>query len=112
MVARVGLCLYQSVIGMLFVVCETVTHLRRCDGTRLVLREISKNKTVWSPISHDWGHHVAGEERPLSRTSKLDFETLLYFSSQPDGSPGYVASVSVSDPGMDLPPVFVDGKIY
>ena len=36
---HVGLCLYQSLIGILFVVCETVTHLRRCGGTRLVPRE-------------------------------------------------------------------------
>ena len=66
---------------------------------------------MWPPISHDWGHHVAGEEKPLSRTSKLHFETLLYFSSQPDGSPNYVTSVSVSEPAMDLPPVYVDGQI-
>ena len=65
---------------------------------------------MWSPISHDWGHHVAGEEKPLSRTSKLHFETLLYFSSQPDGSPDYVTSVSVSESAMHLPPVHVDGQ--
>ena len=45
-------------------------------------------------------------------TSKLHFETLPYFSSQPDGSPDYVASVSVSEPAMHLPPVYVDGQIY
>ena len=39
-VLAVGLCLYQNLIGILFVVCETVTHLRRCGGTRLVPREI------------------------------------------------------------------------
>ena len=66
---------------------------------------------MWSLISHERGHHVAGEEKPLSRTLKLDFETLLYFSSQPGGSPDNVTSVSVSDPGMDLPPVLVDGQI-
>ena len=33
---NVGLCSYQSLIGTLFVVCETVTHLRRCGGTRLI----------------------------------------------------------------------------
>ena len=55
---------------------------------------------------------MAGEEKPLSHTSKLHFETLLYFSSQPDGSPDYVTSVSVSKPSMHLPPVYVDGQIY
>ena len=44
-------------------------------------------------------------------TSKLDFETLLCLSSQPDGSPDYVTSVSVSEPAMHLPPVYVDGQI-
>ena len=57
-------------------------------------------------------HHVAEEEKPLSRTSKLHFETLLFFSSQPDGSPDYVTSVSLSDPAMHLPPVHVDGQKY
>ena len=57
---------------------------------------------MWSPISHDWDHHVAGEEKPLSRTSKLHFKTLLYLSSQPDGSSDYVTSVSVSEPAMHL----------
>ena len=69
---------------------------------------------MWSPICHDWVHHVAGdsgEEKPLSRTSKLYFETLLYFSSPPDGSPDYVTSVSVSEQAMHLPPVYVDGQI-
>ena len=37
---RVGSCLYQSLVGILFVACETVTHLRRCGGTRLVSREL------------------------------------------------------------------------
>ena len=54
---------------------------------------------------------MAGEKKPHSHTSK-PFGTLLYFSSQPDGSPDYVTSVSVSDPGMDPPPVYVDGQIY
>ena len=66
---------------------------------------------MWSPISHDWGHHVAGEEKPLSHTSKLHFPTILFFSSQPDGSPDYVTSVSLSDSAMHLPPVYVDGQI-
>ena len=55
---------------------------------------------------------MAGEKKPLSRTSKLHFETLLYFSSHPDESPDYVTSVSVSEPAMYLPPVYVDGQIY
>ena len=67
---------------------------------------------MWSPISHDWGHLVAGEEKPHSRTSKLHFEALLSFSSLPDGSADYVTSVSVSDPAMHIPPVYVDGQIY
>ena len=67
---------------------------------------------MWSPISHDLGHHVAREEKPLRRTTKLHFETLLYFSSQPGGSMDCMTSVSVSDPGMDLLPVYVDGQIY
>ena len=37
-------------------------------------------------------------------------KTLLYFSSQPDGSPDHGTSVSVSDPAMGLPPVYVDGQ--
>ena len=53
-----------------------------------------------------------GRKKPLSRTSKLHFETLLYFSSQPDGSPDYVTSVSVSESAMHLPPVHVDGQTY
>ena len=53
-----------------------------------------------------------GEEKPLSRTSNLHFEILLYLSSQLDGSPDYVTSVSVSEPAMHLPPVFVDGQTY
>ena len=47
----VGLCLYQSLIGILFVVCETVSHLRRCGGTRLVLREIIIKLYVASNLS-------------------------------------------------------------
>ena len=66
---------------------------------------------MWSPISNDWGHHVAGEEKPLSRTWKLHLRN-SYFSSQPDGSPDYVTSVSVSEPAMNLPPVYVDGQTY
>ena len=37
---------------------------------------------------------------------------LFYFSSQPDGSPDYVTSVSLSEPAMDLPPVYVDGQSW
>ena len=47
----VGLCLHQSLIGMLFVVCETVTHLRRCGGTRLVTRGIRVKLNVASNLS-------------------------------------------------------------
>ena len=65
---------------------------------------------MWSPSSHDWGHHVAWKETPLSRTSKLHCENLLYLSTQPDGSPDYVTSVSMSEPAMHLPPVYVDGQ--
>ena len=43
----------------------------------------------------------------------LSFHTyIFYFSCQPDGSPVYVTSVSVSEPGMRLPPVYVDGQTY
>ena len=89
-------------------VCETVTHLRRCGGTRLVPREIIIIKLyVVSNLSllgppRGWG----------GKAPQPHFETLLYFSSQPDGSPDRVTSVSVSDPAMDLPPVYVDGQIY
>ena len=34
----------------------------------------------------------------------------LYFSSQPDGSPDHVTSVSEGGPAMRLPPVYVDGQ--
>ena len=47
----VGLCLYQSLIGILIVVCETVTHVRRCGGTRLVPREIIIKLYVVSNLS-------------------------------------------------------------
>ena len=54
----VGLCFYQSLIGILIVVCETVTHLGRCGGTRLVPREnklyvASNPSRLVSP--HGWG---------------------------------------------------------
>ena len=103
---HVGLCLYQSLIGILFVVCETVTHFRRCGGTRLVPRKIIiklyvVSKLSWLGSPRGWG----------GKDLQPHFETLLYFSSQPGGSPDYVTFVSVSDPAMDLPPVYVDGQI-
>ena len=62
-VRHVGLSLYQSLMGTLFVVCETVTSLRRCGGTY----GSPSNYNIyimWPPISHDWGHHVAGRQCP------------------------------------------------
>ena len=47
----VGLCLYQCLIGILFVVCETVTHLRRCGGTKLVPGELIIKLYVVSNLS-------------------------------------------------------------
>ena len=97
----VGLCLCQSLIGVLFVVCETVTHLRRCGGTRLVPRELIIQLYVVSRLGSPcgWG----------GKAPQPHFETLLCFSSQPDGAPDCVTSVSVSDPAMDLPPTCVRG---
>ena len=37
---------------------------------------------------------------------------IFYLSSQPDGSPDHVTSVSVIEPGMRLPPVYVGGQSY
>ena len=100
----VGLCLYQSLIGILFVVCENVSHLRRCGGTRLVPREIII-KYLWSPISHDWGHHAAGEEKPHSRTSKLVFKTLLCSSLS---SPMALRTTRLLTPRASLCPQHLD----
>ena len=47
----------------------------------------------------------------LHFASCFPFIHIFYFSPQPDGSPGYVTSVSVIEPGMRLPPVYVDGQI-
>ena len=111
----VGLCLYQSPIGILFVGCETVTHLRRCGGTRSVPRELIIKLYVVSNLMIGVTTCL-GRKSPSAAlrnsTSKLDFENLLCFSSEPDGSPDYVTSVSVSEPAMHLPPVYVDGQIY
>ena len=47
----------------------------------------------------------------LAVPSFFPYMYIFYLSSQPDGSPNYVTSVSVSEPAMDLPPVYVDGQI-
>ena len=62
---------------------------------------------MWPPISHDWGHHAAGEEKPHSRTSQLQKTKLKKLSVSINAT----LPDSVSDPGMDLPPVYVDGQI-
>ena len=41
--------------------------------------------------------------------SFVRFIYIFYFSSQPDGSPDDVTSVSVIEAGMRLPPVYADG---
>ena len=53
-----------------------------------------------------------GRKSPSAARRNSTSKTLLYFSSQPDGSPDYVTSVSVSEPAMHLPPVYVDGQIH
>ena len=43
----------------------------------------------------------------------FSFHTYIFsFYSQPDGSSDYVSFVSVSDPAMHLPPVYVDGQTH
>ena len=49
-----------------------------------------------------------GRKRP---STAIRNSTLL-LSSQPDGAPDCVTSASVSDPAMDLPPVYVNGQIH
>ena len=67
----------------------------------------------------EWGKPLSGTA--LSCTflhfsctfpSFFPYICIFYFSSQPDGSPDYVTSVSVSEPAMRLPPVYVDSQTY
>ena len=69
---NVGLCLYQSLIKIFFVVCETVTHVRRCGGNRLVPRGITIKLYVVSSLSWLGSPRGWGGKAPL-----LHFETPL-----------------------------------
>ena len=48
----------------------------------------------------------------LAVPSFFPYMYIFYLSSQPDGSPDHVTSVSVIEPGMRLPPVYVGGQSY
>ena len=91
----VGLCLYQSLIGIIFVACETtVARLRRCGGTYGYPSNYNKydvaSNLLWLGSPRGW------EGKPLSRTSKP--LPICLSSPADDDTPDIVTPVSASQP--------------